>query len=161
MYGPAVRCKKISRVGGKRSCINVSGFCLERWLLAIMDISARAISLSDRPRPGQLGHQCSQTPGRPNLHLIFILSQTSAGSSQFFMHTKRLTPWPALPRSFGHWLERSTQCGPVCWRALSQGHCGSKHRGHRRAHPTATHVAKFFEVWRLPGPCPSLLLGRT
>ena len=34
------------------------------------DISARAISLSDRPRPGQLGHQCSQTPGRPNLHLV-------------------------------------------------------------------------------------------
>ena len=70
MYGPAVRCKKICRVGGERSCINVSGFCLERWLLAIMDISARAISLSDRPRPGQLGHQCSQTPGRPNLHLV-------------------------------------------------------------------------------------------
>jgi hypothetical protein len=49
---------------------SMSGFCLERWLLAIMDISARAISLSDRPRPGQLGHQCSQTPGRPNLHLV-------------------------------------------------------------------------------------------
>ena len=55
----------------------------------------------------------------------FILSRTSAGSSQFFMQTKRLTPWPALPRSFGHWLERSTQSGPVCWRALSQGHCGA------------------------------------
>jgi hypothetical protein len=60
----------LRRVGGERSCINVSGFCLERWLLAIMDISARAISLSDRPRPGQLGHQCSQTPERPNLHLV-------------------------------------------------------------------------------------------
>jgi hypothetical protein len=30
-------------------------------------ISAR---LRDRPRPGQSGHQCSQTPGRPNLHLV-------------------------------------------------------------------------------------------
>jgi hypothetical protein len=25
MYGPAVRCKKIRRIGGERSCINVSG----------------------------------------------------------------------------------------------------------------------------------------
>jgi hypothetical protein len=30
-------------------------------LLAIMDISARD-SLNDRPRPGQLGDQCSHTP---------------------------------------------------------------------------------------------------
>jgi hypothetical protein len=44
-----------------------------RWsisLRAIMDISARAISLTDRPRPGHLGHQCSHAPGRPNLHLV-------------------------------------------------------------------------------------------
>ena len=33
-----------------------------------MDISARAISLPDRPRTGRLGHQCSHAPGRPNLH---------------------------------------------------------------------------------------------
>ena len=39
-------------------------------LRAIMDISARAISLSDRPRPGQMGHQCSHAPGRPNYHLV-------------------------------------------------------------------------------------------
>src|SRR5271169_6864935 len=39
-------------------------------LLAIMDISARAISLADRPQPGHLGHQCSHAPGRPNLHLV-------------------------------------------------------------------------------------------
>lgn len=35
-----------------------------------MDISARAFSLADRPRLGHLGHQCSHTPGRPNLHLV-------------------------------------------------------------------------------------------
>ena len=35
-----------------------------------MDISARAISLPDRPRMGHLGHQCSHAPGRPILHLI-------------------------------------------------------------------------------------------
>jgi len=44
-----------------------------RWsiaLRAIMDISARAISLADRPRQGHSGHQCSHAPGRPNLHLV-------------------------------------------------------------------------------------------
>jgi len=39
-------------------------------LLAIMDISALASSLADRPQLGHSGHQCSQAPGRPNLHLI-------------------------------------------------------------------------------------------
>jgi hypothetical protein len=45
--------------------------CLERVMLpAIMDISARAISLPDRPRPGHLGHQYSHALGRPILHLV-------------------------------------------------------------------------------------------
>jgi hypothetical protein len=39
-------------------------------LRAIMDISARAFSLADRPRLDHLGHQCSHAPGRPNLHLV-------------------------------------------------------------------------------------------
>src|ERR1700693_5108072 len=34
-------------------------------LRATMDISARSISLGDRPRLGHLGHQCSIAPGRP------------------------------------------------------------------------------------------------
>src|SRR6516165_7463179 len=38
-------------------------------LRVIMDISAYAISLADRPRADQTGHQCSHTPGRPILHL--------------------------------------------------------------------------------------------
>jgi hypothetical protein len=50
-------------------------------LLATMDISARAISLTDRPRPGHLGHQYSHAPGRPNLHFVSSSSQTSAGTS--------------------------------------------------------------------------------
>ena len=59
------------RAGGKRSCIDVSGRCATRVvLLAIMGISARASSLCDRPRLGQLGHQCSHAPGRPNVHLV-------------------------------------------------------------------------------------------
>jgi hypothetical protein len=39
-------------------------------LRTIMDISARATSLADRPRRGRLGHQCSHAPGRPILHLV-------------------------------------------------------------------------------------------
>ena len=39
-------------------------------LRTIMDISARATSLTDRPRTGQKGHQCSHAPGRPVLHLV-------------------------------------------------------------------------------------------
>ena len=59
------------RSSGERSCINVSGLGLELvGLPAIMDISARAISLADRPRSGHLGHQCSHAPGRPNLHFV-------------------------------------------------------------------------------------------
>src|SRR5437879_3259217 len=34
-------------------------------LRATMDISARSISLPDRPRLGQTGHQVSIAPGRP------------------------------------------------------------------------------------------------
>ena len=39
-------------------------------LRAIMDISAPAVSLADRPRTGHSGHQGSQAPGRPVLHLV-------------------------------------------------------------------------------------------
>jgi hypothetical protein len=39
-------------------------------LRAAMDISAHAISLTSRPRPDQLGHQYSHTPGRPILRLV-------------------------------------------------------------------------------------------
>src|SRR5215471_10156340 len=54
-----------------RSCINVSGLRLERFVLrAIMDISAPAFSLADRPRMGHLGHQGSQAPGRPVLYFV-------------------------------------------------------------------------------------------
>ncbi len=50
---------------------NVSGLTLERVMLrAIMDISARAISLAARPRLGYSGHQYSHAPGRPILHFV-------------------------------------------------------------------------------------------
>jgi hypothetical protein len=54
-----------------RSCINVFGLSLGRDVLrAIMDISARALSLAVRPRTGHSGHQCSHAPVRPILHLV-------------------------------------------------------------------------------------------
>jgi hypothetical protein len=63
----------LRRSGGCGSCINVSGLTLERVMLrAIMDISARAISLAARSRLGHSGYQYSHAPGRPILH--FVLS---------------------------------------------------------------------------------------
>ena len=71
MYGPAVRRKRFCRSGGcavLHQCIRpLVGACVLR---ATMDISARAISLADRPRTGHSGHQCSHAPGRPILHLV-------------------------------------------------------------------------------------------
>src|SRR5713226_2045792 len=72
MYGPAARRKRFSSIW--RICGLASMYPASDWsafvLPAIMDISARAISLADRPRRGHLGHQCSHAPGRPILHLV-------------------------------------------------------------------------------------------
>ena len=71
MYGPAVRRKRF--LSSWRLCGLASMYSASRWryvLRAIMDISARAISLADRPRTGHSGHQCSHAPGRPILHLV-------------------------------------------------------------------------------------------
>ena len=67
-------------------------------LRATMDISAHAISLADRPRPGQTGHQCSHAPGRPILHLFvssrrprrvsrpsYLIACSSSGSVPLFV----------------------------------------------------------------------------
>ena len=71
MYGPAVRCKWIFlswQYAVLHQCIRSQiGAVLLR---TIMDISARAISLADRPRSGHSGHQCAHALGRPNLHLV-------------------------------------------------------------------------------------------
>ena len=51
-------------------------------LRAIMDISAPAVSLADRPRTGQKGHQGSHAPGRPILHLVSSSRRHSAGTDR-------------------------------------------------------------------------------
>jgi hypothetical protein len=73
MYGPAVRRKRIRsiwRVYGLASMYPAFDWSVE--LRAIMDISARAFSLCDRPLTGQMGHQGSHAPGRPILHLVSL-----------------------------------------------------------------------------------------
>src|SRR5262245_57426404 len=81
MYGPAVRCKR-NRRGWRnlvsRQCIRP---LVERiWLLAIMEVSAHAILLTDKPLWGCAGHQFSRAPERPLLHFFLSLSQTSVGN---------------------------------------------------------------------------------
>jgi hypothetical protein len=82
MYGPAVRCKKISELGDVRSCINVSGLLIGASCAPGHHGYQRACDLfSGQASMGYLGHQCSHAPGRPILHRVFILSQTSAGKT--------------------------------------------------------------------------------
>jgi hypothetical protein len=79
--GPAVRCKRFRR---SWRCGLASMYPASDWsnvLPAIMDISAHAISLRDRPETGHVGYQCSHAPERPILHRRLILSQTSGRGS--------------------------------------------------------------------------------
>src|SRR5690348_11495894 len=62
-----------------RSCVNVFGFRLEHVLRAIMDISAHAILLADRPRRAIRVTRVRTRREEPVLHRRLILSQNSAG----------------------------------------------------------------------------------
>jgi hypothetical protein len=80
-----------------------AGLTLERVMLrATMDISAHAISLTSRPRPGQQGHQYSHAPGRPNLHLVSSsrrprqvsgIDLTTSSRAPHFARCLRLSAW--------------------------------------------------------------------
>jgi len=70
MYGPAVRRKRFRRVGGERSCINVSGLWLERCAPGHHGYQRACDLVSGQASTGHSGHQCSHAPGRPILHLI-------------------------------------------------------------------------------------------
>jgi hypothetical protein len=71
---PAVRCKRMVSV--LHQCIRP---LIGALLLTIMDISAHAISLAESPRRTIWVTSVRKHRERPNLHLAFILSQTSAG----------------------------------------------------------------------------------
>src|SRR5262249_5457917 len=58
-------------------------------LRAIMDISAPAVSLADRPRTGQRGHQGSQAPGRPVLHLVSSSRRPRQGNGDYVIVLSR------------------------------------------------------------------------
>ena len=79
MYGPAVRCKRFFDLAGAvlHQCIrSLVGAVLLR---TIMDISARAFSLTDRPRRAiwVTSVACARKTEPPSR---LILSQTSAGN---------------------------------------------------------------------------------
>ena len=70
-------------------------------LRATMDISARSISLPDRPRLGHLGHQCSIVPGRPvSIFSLPLADLGGKGSSASLLRHWRLlissVPWFVL-----------------------------------------------------------------
>ena len=123
MYGPAVRCKKFRRIGGGGLASMYPAFDWSHLLRAIMDISARAFSLADRPRLGHLGHQCSHALGRPNLHLVSssrrprrvtIASYIIACSSYRAGVFKRVGRWGSrLLSKLGHEPDRPGDAGKL------------------------------------------------
>src|SRR5258708_12580078 len=60
-----------------------------------MDISARAISLTDRPQRGHVGHQGSHAPGRPILNLFSFSRRPRRGRDVgYVIHSSSLRAVP-------------------------------------------------------------------
>ena len=99
MYGPAVRCKRFPRSGecGLASMYPVSDWSLT-WLPTIMDISARAILLPDRPQRA-IWVTSIRTCREDRSSIRLILSQTSAG--------KRCSLWSSMVRHLSHSFVRA------------------------------------------------------
>jgi hypothetical protein len=124
MYGPAVRCKRFSSSWHSavlHQCIrSLIGADLLR---TIMDISAHAISLADRPQRA-IRVTSVRMRREDRSSISSYLSQTSAGKGF------RVTSWLVLAmfsairlRMSDHALERSRRCGRVCWRVRSPARC--------------------------------------
>jgi hypothetical protein len=108
-------------------------------LRTIMDISARATSLADRPRLDHLGHQCSHALGRPNLHLVSssrrprqvkVIDLATSSRIPHLTFTgstiKQVECWRSTsPRSPDHGPGLTKRCGPACWPARSRARCGA------------------------------------
>ena len=125
--------RRFRRVGGERSCINVSGLWIGAVVLrAIMDISARAFSLTDRPQPGHVGHQCAHALGRPNLHLVSssrrprletvdrVMSSLSPHIAQFLCSSQGPFLRPG-PQSVDRVARRAVKVGRRAWLAAGSG----------------------------------------
>src|SRR5262245_24764638 len=97
-----------------RSCINVSGLCLEHVVLrAIMDISARAISLADRPQWAIWVTSARKRREDRSSISFLILSQTV----RCFDDSLITRPESCSPRMLDREPGRSKQCRRACWRA--------------------------------------------
>ena len=93
---------------------------------------------------GHVGHQCSQAPGRPNLHLVSSSRRPRQvrGMLSWLRHRRLLIFRPPLPfvwdrirrigsrpdpssvlRRPGHEPEHSRRFGRVCWRGRSPARC--------------------------------------
>jgi len=79
-----------------------------------------SVLITGQASTDHLGHQVSRAPGRPNLHLLFILSQTLAGK-----RATRECYTTCWPRRCDCELARSMRCVRACWRARRQARCGA------------------------------------
>ena len=149
MYGPAVRCKRVSSIGrcGLASMYPVSdwsAYRLPTW------ISARASSLADRPQAGRLGHSRARTQWEDRSSISshsladlggYRLLGTITLSLALFLCTRRPVarrhPKPGwlLAIRIRRLMRTDRRCGPACT-LLCQGE-GKRQRerdGARQAH---------------------------
>jgi hypothetical protein len=95
-------------------------------------LSARAISLADRPQPSHLGHQCSHTPGRPILHRRLKSSRRprqarkwlrhqylSFSLNSSFVRAGRRSFCTCFLRFLGRHVPRGGD-GPLTWRSIPE-----------------------------------------
>ena len=119
-------------VGGLASMYPASG--RGSLLRAIMEISAPAISLADRPQ--RAIRVTSVRKRRENRSSISSHPLADLGGqsgyvrvSSVLRRTIKQAGWlsqqPCPPRSCGHKRERPMRCAPACWQARSPGRCGA------------------------------------
>ena len=77
--GPAVRCKRFSSIWPMRSCINVSGLCLERVAPGHHGYQRACDLISGQASTGPFGSPVFACAGKTDPPSRLILSQTSAG----------------------------------------------------------------------------------
>ena len=101
------------------------------WLLlAIMDISARAISLPDRSqRTIWVTSARMRREDRASISSYPLADLGKYPIGRFYddeaKPVGRRLQWPSAPRSFDHGRERSRRCERVYWRARSPARCGA------------------------------------
>jgi len=124
MYGPAVRCKRFSSSWHSavlHQCIrSLLGAVLLR---TIMDISARAISLADRPQ--RAIWVTSVRMRREDRSSISSFPLADLGGKGFVITLSLVLAMFSVIRlrMSDRAPERSRRCGRACWRVRSPAHC--------------------------------------